>query len=387
MKIVIYERTAQNRGEIEFIRETLAPGLSACGDDVEISLAKYVECDVAVILWSPRNGSPERARAARAVRNLHGKNLLIFETPVIRAIKQWHFRVGFDHVHRGGRFCPAIARTDRAKAMGLTLAPWKPGAAPVIIAGQLPGDFSLDGVDITEWVTDVADHVQRVSRRPLIIRPHPFDYSPDWLQGLRGARSGNFARALAARSGAGGTWIAYTSGSAVDAVMAGVPTICMSEANFAWDVSAHSLASLDKPWIGDRSQWLENLAHCAVDQRRDWRRPVLALPAKPRRNRWRRQPRAGRGVRRSATPRPQGRALRKIRRIWRPVMHAPHIKPQNLGVPFGQQPRKAKPKSIEAVAAQSPSVKPQPALPSEDVSLQDLLSRFANPASSGRGDR
>ena len=68
-------------------------------------------------------------------------------------------------------------------------------------------------------------------------------------------------------------------------------------------------------------------------------------------------------------------------------MHAPHIKPQNLGVPFGQQPRKAKPKSIEAVAAQSPSVKPQPALPSEDVSLQDLLSRFANPASSGRGDR
>jgi len=261
MKIVIYERTAQNRGEIEFIRETLAPGLSACGDDVEISLAKYVECDVAVILWSPRNGSPERARAARAVRNLHGKNLLIFETPVIRAIKQWHFRVGFDHVHRGGRFCPAIARTDRAKAMGLTLAPWKPGAAPVIIAGQLPGDFSLDGVDITEWVTDVADHVQRVSRRPLIIRPHPFDYSPDWLQVCAALGAEISREPLQHDLARAGTWIAYTSGSAVDAVMAGVPTICMSEANFAWDVSSHSLASLDKPWIGERSQWLENLAH------------------------------------------------------------------------------------------------------------------------------
>ena len=42
---------------------------------------------------------------------------------------------------------------------------------------------------------------------------------------------------------------------------------------------------------------------------------------------------------------------------------------------------------LGAVSTQSPSVKPPPALPSEDVSLQDLLSRFADPAWSGGGDR
>ncbi|MCW2318592.1 hypothetical protein M2322_004161 [Rhodoblastus acidophilus] len=261
MKIVIYERTAQNRLEVEFIHEKLAPGLSAFGDVVDISLEKYVACDVSVILWSPRNGSPERARAARAIRNLHGKNLLIFETPIVRTIREWHFRVGFDHVHRFGRFSPGKMSNDRAKAMGLTIAPWRTGDGPIIIAGQLPGDFSLDGLDIIEWAVDVAGHVQRISKRPLCIRPHPLDPSHDWL--MAGAALGvevsreplqhDLARA--------GTWIAYTSGSAIDAVMTGVPTICMSEANFAWEVSAHSLASLDKPWTGDRSQWLSNLAH------------------------------------------------------------------------------------------------------------------------------
>jgi hypothetical protein len=29
-------------------------------------------------------------------------------------------------------------------------------------------------------------------------------------------------------------------------------------------------------------------------------------------------------------------------------MHTPHIKPQNLGIPYGYQPRKVKPQSVEA---------------------------------------
>lgn len=261
MKIVIYERTAQNRSEVEFIRDKLAPGLAVSGDDVEISDAKYVDCDVAVIMWSPRNGQPDRARAARAIRNLHGKNLLIVETPIIRSVKAWHFRVGFDHAHRGGRFRSADMPDDRATAMGLKLEPWKTEAGPIVIAGQLPNDFSLDGLDINEWVLDVASHVQRMSRYPVIIRPHPLDLSPDWIfagssLGVEVSRETvqhDLARA--------GTWIAYTSGSAVDAVMAGVPTICMSEANFAREVSSHSLKYLDKPWTGDRAQWLANLAY------------------------------------------------------------------------------------------------------------------------------
>ena len=57
------------------------------------------------------------------------------------------------------------------------------------------------------------------------------------------------------------SWIALTSGSAIDAAIAGVPVICLSPRNFAWEVSSHSRRGLEKPWRGDRSPWLANLAY------------------------------------------------------------------------------------------------------------------------------
>jgi hypothetical protein len=253
LKIVVFE--------LDFIHHKLAPGLAASGDEVEISDKTYVDCDVAVIMWSPRCGQPDRARAARSIRNLHGKNLLIIETPTIRCVEAWHFRVGFDHVHRGGRFFAKDMPDDRSAGMKLKLAPWKSEEGAIIIAGQFPGDFSLDGLDAYEWVVDVATYIERRTERKIVIRPHPLDFSSNWFQ-LASSLGVEISRdPLHSDLARASTWIAYTSGSAIDAVMSGVPTICLSPANFAWDVSGHSLAGLEKPWTDNRSQWLANLAY------------------------------------------------------------------------------------------------------------------------------
>jgi hypothetical protein len=276
LKIVIFERTAQNRSEIDFIRDQLAPGLSNLGDEVEISAANYVECDIAVIMWSPRGGWPERARAARAIRNLHGSNLLIVENPIFRGLAQRCFRVGFDHVHRAGKFFRKDMPDDRARAMGLKPAPWKEGDGAVFVAGQLPGDYSLDGLDISEWVVDVATHVERTTARPLIIRPHPLDVYTNWhmIQSSLGVEVSR--EPLQVDLARAGTWITLTSGSAIDAVIAGVPTICLNIHNFAWDASAHSLRGIEAPWRGERAQWLANLAYVQwtreeIEQGQCWR--------------------------------------------------------------------------------------------------------------------
>jgi hypothetical protein len=55
--------------------------------------------------------------------------------------------------------------------------------------------------------------------------------------------------------------VSFSSGSAVDAALAGVPSLCLSANSFAWEVSRRSLADLDRPWRGDRAQWLANLAY------------------------------------------------------------------------------------------------------------------------------
>ncbi len=261
LSIKIFERTAQNRSELRLIHDMLKPGLAVLGDEVAVSQATYEPCDVAVVLWSPRADATDRARAARSVRNLHGPNVLIVETPIFRNLATWHFRVGFDHVHRAGRFFPADRPGDRVAKFGLNLQPWRAVEGLIVIAGQLPGDFSLDGLDCREWVVDVATHLERTVDRPIYIRPHPLDRATDWsavgatlhMMVSRDPLEADLARA--------GTWIAHTSGSAVDAVLAGVPTICLGRGNFAWDVSAHSLRGLREPWTGDRTQWLANLSY------------------------------------------------------------------------------------------------------------------------------
>jgi hypothetical protein len=199
-RIVIFDRTAQNHKEMDFIRLKLAPGLAVAGDEIKVSAADYEDCDVAVILWSPRQGAVDRARAARKIRHLHSRNLLIFESPVLRDCPVWHFRAVFDHVHRGGRFLNRGMPSERAKAMKLEARPWKTGEGPVFIAGQLPGDYSLDGVDTLEWAFDAAVHIDRQDpgengRRRIVLRPHPLDDARRWLRlAARSARISLVAR-------------------------------------------------------------------------------------------------------------------------------------------------------------------------------------------------
>lgn len=263
LRIVVFENTAQNRVERELMRDDVAPGFGTDSDHVTVSTGLDEPCDVAVILWSPCNDPTDRSRAARLIRNLHGRNLLIIETPILRDLPSWwlHYRVGFDHVHGGGRFHAGRPPSDRAAALGLLPAPWRTGDGPVVVAGQLPGDFSLDGVDTTEWVVDVASYLERISARQVVIRPHPADTRTDWRQ-LVGALDVEVSvQPLAADLVRAGAWVSFTSGSAVDAVLAGVPSVSLARANLAWDVSAHSLSALDRPWTGDRTAWLAGLAY------------------------------------------------------------------------------------------------------------------------------
>ena len=263
LRIVFFENTAQNKVERDQIHDFMVPGLGVMGDHVTISTGLYEPCDVAAIMWSPRNDATDRSRLARTIRNLHGRNLLMFELPILRHIPNWwsYYRVGFDHVHGGGRFSVGTPSSDRAKALELQLAPWRISGGPVVIAGQLPGDFSLDGVDVTEWTLDVASYLERTSDRPVVIRPHPGDVRTDWRQ-IAGALNVEVSQeALAADLARAGTWVSFTSGSAVDAVLAGVPSICLARANLSWDVSAHSLRALDLPWTGDRTAWLARITY------------------------------------------------------------------------------------------------------------------------------
>ena len=130
---------------------------------------------------------------------------------------------------------------------------------------------------MSEWVNDTVHEIRAQTNRPVIIRLHPA-MSPKgraeffgeinelilknyqnitWSDGVSSSLEQDFDQS--------GLCVAYTSGSSIDAVLAGVPVIALDEGNFAWPISSHSIKDITQPRCADKKeigQWLVRLANC-----------------------------------------------------------------------------------------------------------------------------
>ena len=130
---------------------------------------------------------------------------------------------------------------DRWQRFGIELAPWRDLGEYVLLLEQVTGDATAP--DWADW--------QRICRAVIArgytsyCRPHP----------LSSARAAPLAEDLAR------AWLAVTwsSTAAVEAVIAGVPTITFDAGSIAWPVTSHSF--MTPTYTGDRLEWLYNLAY------------------------------------------------------------------------------------------------------------------------------
>ena len=138
---------------------------------------------------------------------------------------------------------------------GYLMQPWRDGGDYVLIIGQVPGDASLKGRDLRPWYADCARRA-KVFGLPIVFRPHPLAHRRGGVHAVPGTvmQQGTLGEALA---GAAVT-IVYNSNTAVESVLAGVPTICMDRGSMAYDMCSHDFdAPLIRP---DRMQWAHTLA-------------------------------------------------------------------------------------------------------------------------------
>ena len=137
----------------------------------------------------------------------------------------------------GASGCPP----DRWDALGIELQPWRIEGDVVLVCGQHPGDMAAPPQKDLERVIDdltVMGHV-------VLYRPHPL-LAPN-LVPLRES----LQRAY--------TMVTWSSTSAVESVIMGVPTVTLDEGTMAWEVTSHGLTA--ERFMGDRSQWAYNLAY------------------------------------------------------------------------------------------------------------------------------
>jgi hypothetical protein len=177
-----------------------------------------------------------------------GRRCLVLERGYIGDRFYWT-SMGLDGLNGYADFCNQGMPGDRwERHFAQHLKPWRePSDGPVLIAGQVPNDASLRGLDIERWCVQVS-HRLRMKGIPSVIRWHPKALgTPPTMVSLDDALHG--ARWL----------VTFSSNSAVDAVLAGVPAVTCDRGSMAWAVTGHDPTGA--PPIPDRTQWAHDLAY------------------------------------------------------------------------------------------------------------------------------
>jgi hypothetical protein len=263
--------------------EQFARGVIFCGDSTDYTDTPNVkEHDTAVIYGSFKRyrGAPHHRIKCSVADNF--KQFVQLETPVIGrsavSIDHLYLRVGvngflWDEATWGFDYIDSTRYLKVFSNCGYsTETEWKTNGSHILILMQNPGDASLRGQDIYQWCYQTVEELQRHTDRPIRIRPHPLPRKGFKSFAERVSRYKNVElvenelpdrlRPLAMDFEDCYCAVSFSSGSAVDAVLAGVPSLTTNSGNMAWLVSQHELKNIESRYLGDRTEWMQKIAMC-----------------------------------------------------------------------------------------------------------------------------
>lgn len=228
--------------------EAFAAGIRAVGDEPVFRPDPVTRIGAdAVICWGWRKGQKLRAT---------GANVLCAERGYLGDRSKWT-ALGWNGLNGLADFCIPKAVSNQRFDQHHSMQPWRRKAGEyVLIMGQVPGDMSLRGKDLRPWYVRTAKEAADAYGLPVFIRPHPVAVKRGlWRSPGLPVMAGSLDEALCGAH----VVIVWNSNSAVDAVIAGVPSVVMGDGAMAAPVCGRRIGDRLMP---DRKEWAARLAWC-----------------------------------------------------------------------------------------------------------------------------
>jgi hypothetical protein len=135
---------------------------------------------------------------------------------------------------------------------------WQPNPTGcALIMGQVDGDMSTRGVDLSRWYREAGKALEARGWH-VRFRPHPLASGGAAFSAYRRNQRADDLD-LAADFAAADIVVTYNSNSGVDAALAGRPVIATDAGSMAWDIAGHAFDEIITP---DRTAWANRLAWC-----------------------------------------------------------------------------------------------------------------------------
>lgn len=222
----------------------LVQGLRALG--VEAVAGRHVPEDARhVACWGWHTGARLRQE---------GREVLVMERGYLGDRFSWS-SLAWNGLNGRGRFAAAPDDGGARFRQHFGMQAWQDRPdGYALIMGQVPGDASLQGVDLMPWYSAAADEARAAGIRP-VFRQHPQAIKRFGRRGPAGVQraEGTLEEALAGARQV----ITYNSNAGVDAVLAGVSVVADNEGSMAWPVAGRQIGVCHTP---DREKWAHDLA-------------------------------------------------------------------------------------------------------------------------------
>ena len=241
----------------------------------------YSACDLAVMFgsWKPREKGHHVVRNSVAS---NAANFICIETALLgrkTSEENTHYRVGLNGFLCRDAYWPNYDEhvgSERLEGLGIQWDGWDNNSeGHILVALQLPADASLRGIDISQWAAETIRSIRTHTDRPIVVRSHPL-VSDRGFTGYSSLISSVVCENIPGvtfSDGAKRSWAAdlegayctvtYTSGLAIDSVVAGVPTLACDPGNFAFDISSNFANQIESLKLADQKvieTWLRQLA-------------------------------------------------------------------------------------------------------------------------------
>jgi hypothetical protein len=231
------------RSEPVYRRHGFVEGLRRCGYDVKdhvVDRNDFHPGDLLVI-WNRYWENHALANIAEA----KGATVIVAENAYVandrsqrtRYALALHGHNGIGDWHCGG--------PERWEALGIELKPWRVFGDHVLICPNR--SFGMPGYIMpVNWAEKAYIELQHITRRPLRIRPHP----------------GNEPARKPLSQDLKGAWavVVWSSSAGVEALIEGIPVICMAPRWIAKSAAGETLKSVVEPALIDRLPALHRLA-------------------------------------------------------------------------------------------------------------------------------
>ncbi len=265
-------------------------GIRKCGDESFLvdRMPDPRRYDTAVIYGSFKTYRTSLHHKIKNSISTRFKKFVQFETPVIgrnaRITDHEHVRAGvngflWDEAKWGFEYIDQERYKKVFAECGVDPnVSWKQRGDDVVICMQNPGDASLRGKDIFEWCEETIIELKKHTDRRIVIRPHPLprhederrykviEKTFDNVEVVQNMLPNNL-RPLEDDFNRAWCVVTFSSGSAVDAVLAGIPNIACDTGNMAYEVSSRSLSDVESPYMDDKLDWIKKISMCQYSKK------------------------------------------------------------------------------------------------------------------------